>query len=103
MEKMKDVYCLRVPFKWKDLGSWAGVSEFWPRDRQGNRTHGKALLLKSRRNIVKAAKRLIVLTGADDLVVVDTEDALLISGRSRVEEIREVVAALEKKKARRYL
>lgn len=103
MEKMKDVHCLLVPFKWKDLGSWAGVAEFWFRDSHGNRTRGEVLLVKSRGNIVKSDKRLVALVGAEDLVVVDTEDALLVSPRSKVQEIREVVKELEKKRARQYL
>ncbi len=103
MEKMKNVHCLLAPFQSKDLGGWEGVSEFWKKDNDGNRMRGKALLVKSRGNIVKSDRRLIALIGARDLVVVDTEDAVLVCHRSHLEEIRGVVNELEKRKASRYL
>jgi mannose-1-phosphate guanylyltransferase len=103
MEKMKNVHCLLAPFQWSDLGGWLGISEFWPRDNAHNRVHGRAILVKSERNIVKAKERLVALLGVQDLLVVDTPDALLIAPRSRTEEIREVVRELERRKHLQYL
>lgn len=103
MEKMKNSHCLLCAFEWKDLGGWAGIAELWPTDAQQNRILGQALLVKSRGNIVKSHKRLVALVGTQDMVVVDTEDALLVCPRSEVEQIRHVVHELEKRKAHRYL
>lgn len=103
MEKMRNVHCLRSALEWKDLGGWPGVSEFWPEDGQKNRVEGNAVLIRSRRNLVKSKDRLVALLGVDDLVVVDTPDALLICPRSETEQIREVVRELEKKKGRKHL
>lgn len=104
MEKMKNVHCLLAPFRWSDVGSWVGLSEFWPEDKQGNRTRGNILLLDSEKNIVQSRHRLIALLGVKEMVVVDTPDAILVCPVSKVEEIRRVVNALEKKREHhRYL
>ena len=103
MEKLRNVHCLEAPFEWSDLGGWVGLAEFWPADSAKNRVQGKALFVKSRGNIVKADERLVALLGVEDLLVVDTRDALLICPQSRTEEIREVVGELERRKASRYL
>jgi len=103
MEKMKNVHCLLAPFAWSDLGGWLGLAEFWPRDSRSNYSQGKTLFLKAGGNIVKADKRLVVLLGVNDQLVVDTEDALLICPLSQTEEIRDVVRELERQKATHYL
>lgn len=106
MEKMRNVHALLVPFQWSDLGGWEGLARFWPADRAGNRA-GRSLIspifIRSQRNLVKVGQRLIALLGVQDLLVVDTQDALLICPRSKIEEIREVVKELERRKAARYL
>jgi mannose-1-phosphate guanylyltransferase len=125
MEKMKNVHCLLAPFEWSDLGGWQGISKFWPKDKQGNRVGGTpsksagldgycptrhfwkgyhgCLFIRSHGNIVRASNRLVALLGVQDLLIVDTPDALLIAPRSRTEEIREVVKELEKRKEWKYL
>ena len=103
MEKMRNVHCLLAPFEWSDLGGWAGLTQFWPADSAGNRAQGKVLLVKSRDNVVKANKRLVALLGVENLLVVDTSDALLICPQSRTEEIRDVVRELDRRKANEYL
>lgn len=103
MEKMRNVHCLQVPFEWNDLGGWAGLAQLWPSDSHQNRVKGEALLIKSQGNIVKANKRLIALLGVRGLVVIDTEDALLVCPRSEVERIRDVVSELERRRAFKYL
>jgi mannose-1-phosphate guanylyltransferase len=109
MEKMKNVHCLLASFKWSDLGSWEGLAEFWPADKKGNKgdspqKRGQSpIFIRARRNLVRAGRRLIALLGVDDLLVVDTPDALLISSRSQTEAIREVVRELERRKATPYL
>lgn len=103
MEKMRNVHCLCPSLDWTDLGGWPGVSEFWPEDSQKNRVEGNAVLIRSRRNLVKSRERLVALLGVDDLVVVDTKDALLVCPRSETEQIREIVRELERRKGKKYL
>ncbi len=103
LEKMKNVHCLLAPFDWSDLGGWAAIAEFWSSDSKKNRIRGDVLLLESEGNIVKANERLVALLGVKDFIVVDTPDALLVCPRSKAEAIRDVVRALEKRKAFAYL
>jgi len=108
MEKMKGAQCLLAPFQWSDLGGWLGLAEFWPRDGGKNRIHGEdravpPLLIRSQGNIVRANRRLIALLGVENLVVVDTPDALLICDRRQTERIREVVRELERRKAIQWI
>ena len=104
MEKLPNVHCLQVPFQWSDLGSWEGVAGFWKKDASGNRAGtGSLIAVKARRNLVKPGRRLVALLGVSDLLVVDSEDVLLIASRSSGEKIREVVRELERRKAWKYL
>ena len=108
MEKMKKALCLLAPFQWSDLGGWVGAAELWPSDAKRNRVYvpkraPRPLLIKSQENIVRADKRLIALLGVQNLVVVDTPDALLICDRRETERIREIVRELKKRKAGQYL
>ena len=103
MEKLKNCHSLPASFAWSDLGGWPALAKFWPTDSRKNRIQGKTLLIGARRNIVKANERLVVLVGVQDLVVVETADALLVCHQKEAEGIRQVVAELEKRKAWRHL
>ena len=85
---------------WNDVGSWNAVYELQPRDVQGNAVRGEALLTDSGGNYVDGAKsKLIALLGVNDLIVVDTPDALLIADRSKqAQQVGDLVKQLEKKK-----
>lgn len=103
MEQLKDCHFFPAPFAWSDLGGWTSLAEFWPLDSRKNRIQGKTLLIRSDRNIVKANDRLVVLVGVQDLVVVETRDALLVCHQKEAEGIRHVVSELERRKAWRHL
>lgn len=103
MEKMRNVHCLAGSFEWRDLGGWLGASKLWPEDGQENRIDGNAIVIRGRRNVVKSGGRLVALLGVEDLVVIDTPDAVLVCPRSETEQIREVVRQLARKKGRKYL
>ena len=97
---------LTIPadIEWCDLGGWQAFQDLWPRDSQGNVTQGKQILTAGcRDNLIRGGKRLMALAGVRDLVVVDTEDALLIVSKDKVESLREIVAMLRKRGWRKYL
>jgi mannose-1-phosphate guanylyltransferase len=84
---------------WNDVGSWDAVYELQKRDAQGNAVRGDALIEASGGNYVDGAKnKLIALLGVQDLIVVDTPDALLIADRSRAQQVGDLVKQLEKQK-----
>lgn len=84
-------------FGWSDVGSWDAWAEHLQADAHGNVAMGDNLLLDSTGCIVKGSKRLIALLGARDLVVIDSEDALLVCPRRRVQDVKLLVDELKKK------
>ena len=87
-----------VPFKgqWSDVGSWNAVADLTPADAQGNRVEGKGITLHARNTFVHAPGRTVVALGTQDLLIVDTSDALLVVHRDHAESVKEVVSLLEK-------
>ena len=80
---------------WNDLGSWNAVYEALPKDGQSNVARTEALGIDSRGNYVEAPGKLVALVGVNDLVVVDSPDALLIIPRARAQQVGDVVKRLE--------
>jgi len=83
-------------FGWNDVGSWNAVYELLARDASGNVLPRHAVALDAHNNFVDARGKTIALLGVDDLIIVDTPDALLVARRDRAQEIGDIVKALEK-------
>lgn len=96
MEKATDVLVVPGSFGWSDLGSYETAWELAPRDEAGNATRGDStILVDSQHNFVRAPEgKLVALVGVEDLVVVDTGDALLVMPRERSQDVRKVVDEL---------
>jgi mannose-1-phosphate guanylyltransferase len=80
---------------WNDVGSWNAVYELHARDRSGNALRTHTMIEESTGNYVDAEKKLVALLGVNDLIVVDTPDALLIADRGRAQQVGELVKLLE--------
>lgn len=85
------------PFGWDDVGSWESWAGHFAKDACGNVGQGDVLVLDGRNNVVHTKSRLVALLGVDDLVVIDTEDAVLVCPRGRAQDVRRVVEELKKK------
>lgn len=96
MEKAKSVIAGRSEFDWDDVGSWTALPNHLPPDDAGNTIRGPVLLHESTHNIVYAQKRLIALCGVKDLVVVETEDALLVCHRDEAQNLKALHQKLPK-------
>jgi mannose-1-phosphate guanylyltransferase/mannose-6-phosphate isomerase len=81
---------------WNDLGAWEAVWQVSEKDAAGNASHGDVLLRDSRNSLVHAASRLVGVVGLDNVVVVETPDAVLVTDRSRSQEVRQIVAELDR-------
>ncbi|MGX4640648.1 mannose-1-phosphate guanylyltransferase/mannose-6-phosphate isomerase [Massilia sp. SYSU DXS3249] len=79
---------------WSDLGAWDAVWGVSARDGDGNATFGDVLAEQSRDCLVHASSRLVATVGVDNLIVVETPDAVLVAERSRSQEVKELVARL---------
>jgi mannose-1-phosphate guanylyltransferase len=91
MERATNVYVVPGAFGWSDVGDWRAVYELSEKDQLGNSLHGNVIIHDSSRSYVKGQKRLIVLVGVHDTVVVDTDDAVLICHRDSAQQVKNVV------------
>lgn len=80
---------------WDDVGSWTFLDKLPADDETANRVHGDVLLEDCRDNLVHAEERLVAMIGMADHVVVETRDAVLVAPKSRVQEVKQVVARLK--------
>lgn len=80
---------------WSDLGAWDAVWDAQDKDSHGNSHLGDVLSLESRNTLVHAGSRLVALVGVQDLVVVDTPDAVLVVAKNRSQDVKKIVSALE--------
>ena len=99
-ENRANLYCLPAEFAWNDLGSWAALYEHRNHGRDGaNIIVGeKSFVLNAEGNYVYAPGKFVAAVGVKDLVVVETEDALLITTRQRAQDVGKIVKYLDEKK-----
>lgn len=95
MERSDRVAVVPAAFDWSDIGSWNALSELVEADAQNNRAAADALFIDSRNNFVQSEARLVAAVGVDDLIVIDTADALLIAHAERAQDVRQVVRQLK--------
>lgn len=98
MERTARARLVPLDAGWSDVGSWSAVWAESPHDAAGNVANGDVILIDSANSYVRTDSRTVALVGVDDLVVVDTGDALLVASRERSQEVKRVVDLL---KARR--
>jgi len=79
---------------WSDIGGWAALWAVSGKDDTGNVAQGNVILEDTRGSLVHAASRLVTVLGADDLVVVETADAVLVAGRDKTSDLKKLVACV---------
>jgi len=94
MEKTDAAMVLPVDIGWNDVGSWSALWDVSEQDGDGNAHHGDVIAIDSR-NSYAYARRLVALVGVEDLVVVETDDAVLVARKDRVQQVKDVVAQLK--------
>ncbi len=90
--------CAVVPgkdFGWNDVGSWDAWAEHFSKDQKQNLLHGDAIAIDSNNSVVFSTGRFIALVGVEDMVVIDSGDAVLVCPRSRVQDVKKVVDHLK--------
>jgi len=98
MEKTSKGIVIPLDVGWSDVGSWEVVWETSKKDIKGNYTEGKVILENTKNSYLRSENRLIVGIDLDDLVVVDTRDAILISKKNSSQKVKNVVNYLKKSK-----
>lgn len=95
MEKAGNVAMVPAGFDWTDVGSWKALADLVTPDAAGNRSLGEVIHIDSRNCYVQSEDRLVATLGLDDLVIVDTPDALLVSHRDQTQGVKEIVRQLK--------
>jgi mannose-1-phosphate guanylyltransferase len=104
LERTDAVAVVRGRFPWSDVGSWAAMEPLWGGDgRRGNAVRGHVVVVNANGCIVSAPNRVVALCGVDDLIVVDTPDAVLVCAKQRAQDVRLVVQELERRRLTRVL
>jgi mannose-1-phosphate guanylyltransferase/mannose-6-phosphate isomerase len=94
LEKQQNIAVVKFEGAWSDVGSWNAVATLHPEDGTGNRLSGKASTLRSRNTFIHAPYRPVVALGTDDLIIVDTPDAVLVAKADCAEQVGDVVRML---------
>ncbi|HDS1103293.1 mannose-1-phosphate guanylyltransferase/mannose-6-phosphate isomerase [Stenotrophomonas maltophilia] len=94
MEKTADAVVIPLDAGWNDVGSWTALRDVSQQDGDGNAHHGDVIAIDCR-NTYAYAQRLVALVGLDDVVVVETDDAVLVGKADRMQDVKAVVAQLK--------
>lgn len=103
MEKADNVLVIPSTFGWNDVGSWTAIDDILPRDEHGVVAHAEHISIDTKDCIIYSPKKLVATIGVSNLIVVETEDALLICDKSRAQDVKKVVEILEREGRYRYL
>jgi mannose-1-phosphate guanylyltransferase len=95
MEHASDVVVIPVDIGWTDVGNWASLAELLPADKNGNIFVGPYKEIDTHNTLVFGGKRLVATIGVQDIVVVDSDDAILICAKQREQEVKEIVERLK--------
>lgn len=100
MEKARNIAVISGNFGWNDIGAWNAVADATPADAHGNTvnlqtTGAETIVIDSRNTHIESQNRLVAAIGLDNLLIIDTPDALLVADKSKSQEVRQVVSRLK--------
>ncbi|MGH9397586.1 MAG: mannose-1-phosphate guanylyltransferase [Terriglobia bacterium] len=101
MEKVDNVHAISADMGWSDVGSWAAAYELSPKNEEENVCPPSGFTLDSRRNMIVSPRKFVATVGVEDLVIIETDDALLVCSRNHSQDVGKIVkelARLEHKK-----
>lgn len=95
MEKADDIYTIPGSFGWDDVGNWLAVERINEVDNDKNYIEGNVISIGSERSTICGGKRLIAAVGVEDIIIVDTDDAVLICSKNNTQDVKKVIAQLK--------
>ena len=96
MERSAEVVVIPGDFGWNDVGCWDSLGSVFPPDENGNITKGDFIDIETRNSIIYSNSRLIAAVGLEDMIVVETGDALLVCPKNKAQDVKKVVEQLKK-------
>jgi len=98
MENTTDAVVVPLDAGWNDIGAWSALWEVNEKDEEGNATSGDTLLQDTTNSLIHGGERLIATVGLDNVVIVDTKDALLVACKDKVQDVKKIVEKLKAEK-----
>ena len=98
MEKTQHAMVVPLDAGWNDIGSWSSLWDVNEKDAQGNSVHGDVMLFDARNNLAMSESRLVAAVGVDDLIIVETKDAVMVASKDKSQEVKQIVDRLKKEK-----
>jgi mannose-1-phosphate guanylyltransferase len=103
MEKTRHALLMRGDFGWSDVGSWDALWEISEKDENGNAIKGHFTGLNAKNSLIHGSQKLIALIDVEDLIIVETQDAILVCKRGASQKVRKIVEILENKGLTKYI
>ena len=95
MEKTRDAVVVPMDAQWSDVGSWSALWEVNAKDEHGNVIRGDVLTTQTHNSYIYAQHKLVSTVGVDDLVIVETKDAILVANKNNVQDVKAIVSQLK--------
>ncbi len=95
MEKADNIYTIPGSFGWDDVGSWLAVERINDTDENNNYIEGNACISDIKNTTICGGKRLIAAVGVEDLIIVDTDDAVLVCSKNSTQDVKKIIAKLK--------
>jgi len=103
LEPTHNLLVVGATFEWHDLGSWADLHDILQQDEAGNFVEGESVLIDSKNCMIHSPKKLVAAVGLEDMVVIETEDAILICPKARSQDVKLIVDRLKQMGKTEYL
>jgi len=103
MEKARPVWMCRGDFGWSDVGAWSSLLDIWAKDESGNTIRGDGIFLDSTDCLVHNPGKITALVGVEDLIIVDTDDGLLVCRKDSDQKVKQVVEHIKKRGKNEHL
>ncbi len=95
MERTKDAAVVPVDIGWSDVGSWGSLADIYDHDNDGNTMHGDVLLQDCKNTMAYSENKLVTVVGVEDLVIVETLDAILVTHKDKSQQVGDLVKQLK--------
>lgn len=95
MEKTEKAAVIPLDAGWSDVGSWSALWEIKSKDEQGNVLEGDVIALNTKGSMVVSNERLVATLGVDDLIIVDTKDALMVAHKDAIQDVKQIVNTIK--------
>lgn len=95
MEKASDIYTIPGNFGWDDVGNWLAVERINETDDNQNYIEGDVITQNCKRTTICGGKRLVAVVGTEDIIIVDTDDAILVCSKNNTQDVKKIIAHLK--------